>query len=62
MDLGGALLDDLVARIGLGQCWLMQHLDPDVVICHGPNLVAVSAARVGLSKTPTICVWKYDNL
>jgi hypothetical protein len=56
MDLGGALLDDLVARIGLGQCWLMQHLDPDVVICYGPNLVAVSAARVGLSKTPTICV------
>lgn len=53
-DLGAALLDDLVVRTELRQCWLVQHSNPDVVICHGPNLIAVSPARVRLPKILTI--------
>jgi hypothetical protein len=37
-------LNDVVALTRLGQRWFVQHPQADVVICHGPNLVAVSPA------------------
>jgi hypothetical protein len=58
MDLGGALLNDPVVRTGLGQSWLVQHLNSNVVICYGPNLVAISLARFRLPETLTSCVRK----